>query len=333
MATEWVPAREAMRRLGISAQALKGRRRRGTIEIRPSSLDDGGYLYKVPGSSAASIVTPDEWEALRELLPSSRPEEAEPETRQDGGPYRILSLFDVHTPDADAFAVKAVLDFAAEHRPDHVVIGGDFLELESCSQHGGNPSPLALVDEIKSGRKLLDRIRKACPGAALTYLEGNHETRLHRVVAANLPTFDGAIDLPNLLSLADYDCEWVPYRKLWQPSLAGGVKGKLFYTHGEWAVQHHAAKHLLAYGVSVRYGHTHKPQAFTRGYGDGRVGMAIGTGCLRTLAPSWAGPNNGWLHGFGWDEFWPDGNFTAYNIVLVNRSFSFAGKQYGVVNK
>jgi len=326
VATEWVPAKEAIRRLGITASALKGRRRRGTIQVKPH---DDGYLYAVDGDSTpAPVVTPDEWEALRELMqPGKEP------TAPLEGCYRILSLFDVHTPDSDAFAVKAALDFATEHQPDHIVIGGDFLELESCSQHGGNPSPLALVDEIKAGRKMLDRIKEACPHAALTYLEGNHETRLHRVVAANLPTFDGAIDLQNLLSLADYNCEWVPYRKLWQPSLVGGVKGKLWYTHGEWAVQHHAAKHLLAYGVSVRYGHTHKPQAHTRGYGDGRVGMAIGTGCLRTLAPSWAGPNNGWLHGFGWDEFQADGNFTAYNVVMVNRSFSFAGKLYGAVNR
>jgi len=114
---------------------------------------------------------------------------------------------------------------------------------------------------------------------------------------------------------------------------AGGIKGKLFYTHGEWATMHHAAKHINAYGVSVRYGHTHKPQVFTRGYGDGRVCIAIGTGCLRTLSPSWAGPNNGWLHGFGWDEFWPDGRFTAKNIVMVDRSFCWDGKAYGPVNK
>lgn len=323
--TEWLPRYEAAKRLGVSPNTLKSRRSRGLIECKRDKT--GKLLFAVPSEPT---ITSDEWEALRELMPKQ--EEAKHEAAASAGSYCILSLFDVHVPDADAFAFRAVLDFARDRQPDHIVIGGDFLELESCSQHGGNPSPLALVDEIKAGRKSLERIREACPNASLTYLEGNHETRLHRVVAANLPTFDGAIDIPNLLDLGSFGCEWVPYRKLWQPTLANGVKGKLFYTHGEWATMHHAAKHINAYGVSVRYGHTHKPQVFTRGYGDGRVCISIGTGCLRTLAPSWAGPNNGWLHGFGWDEFWPDGRFTAKNIVLVDRSFSWDGKTYGPVN-
>ena len=245
-------------------------------------------------------------------------------------PYRILSMFDVHVPEADAFAFRAVLDFAKEAQPDHIVLGGDFLELESCSQHGGVANPIALADEIKAGRKALDRIRNACPGSALTFLEGNHETRLRRIVASNLPTFDGAFDLPSLLHLAEQGIEWVPYRSLWNPSI-NGTLGKLAYTHGEWTSLHHAKKHLDAYGLSIRYGHTHKPQIHTRGYGDGRQCLAIGTGCLRTLDPGWIGPNHGWLHGFGWDEFLPNGNFTAHNVILTNRTFCMHGKAFGVV--
>jgi len=324
MASEWVPAKEAMRRLGISAQALKGRRRRGTIETRP--LEDGGYLYAIDAAHPAGpIVTPDEWEALRELLPASQPVDPAPNPQQEGGTYRVLSLYDVHVPEADAFAFKSVIDFARDVQPDHIVIGGDFLELESCSQHGGVANPLALVDEIKAGRKALDRLREACPSAALVYLEGNHETRLSRVVATALPTFDGALDLPTLLALPDYDCAWVPYRKLWRPF----PEAQLSYTHGEWANLHHAKKHAEGYGVSVRYGHTHRPQTYTRSYGDGRLLRGIGTGCLRTLDPSWSGPNNGWAHGFGFDEFTTDGAVTAHNIVITDRRFAWGGKAYG----
>jgi predicted phosphodiesterase len=243
--------------------------------------------------------------------------------------YRVLSLWDVHVPQADAWAFKAVLDFARENKPDHVVLGGDFLELSSCSSHGGDPDPLALMDEMKAGVKALERLRDAAPKAAFTYLEGNHETRLKRIVANNLPTFDGALRIPDLLELDSFGCEWVPYRYLWQPTLPSGAKGKLHYTHGEWATMYHSAKHLNAYGVSVRYGHTHRPQVYTKGYGNGRVCMSIGSGCLRTLNPEWAGPNAGWLHGFGWDEFMPDGDFTAENIVMVKQRFAWKGKVYG----
>lgn len=323
---EYLPLREAAKHLGVNPETLRTRKRRGLIKATQSST--GQWLYAV--SQPTSKVTPDEWDALRELITSTSPEVAQP-IHDAGKTYRVLSLFDVHVPEADAFALKAVLDFAKDAQPDHIVIGGDFLELESCSQHGGVANPRALADELKAGRKALDRIKNACPGASLTYLEGNHETRLGRIVAANLPTFDGALSLPELLGLDSLGCNWVPYRQLWRPILPGGQPAKLTYTHGEWTSLHHAAKHLHAYGLSVRYGHTHKPQTHTRGYGDGRICVALGTGCLRTLDPSWSGPNHGWLHGFGWDEFLPSGDFTAHNIILTNRAFSWHGKAYGVV--
>ena len=321
--TEWLKLGEAAKRLGISTMALKKRRQRHQINVKP--IGDGGqFVYEVPVET--SDITPDEWEVLRELVTDKAP--AHVEAEQTGATYRILSLFDVHVPEADAFALKAVLDFAHDEQPDHIVLGGDFLELESCSMHGGNANPLALVDEIKAGRKAISRIREACPGAALTYLEGNHETRLNRVVAAALPSFDGALTLPNLLELDAIGCEWVPYRKLWNPTI-DGKRARLAYTHGEFASLHHAKKHLDTYGVSVRYGHTHRPQTTTRGFADGRVLMALGSPCLRTLAPSWAGPHNGWLHGFGWDEFFSDGKFTASNVVMADRAFAWRGKVYG----
>ena len=200
---EWLPRTEAAKRLGVSPNTLKSRKHRNLIETKRDK--NGRLLFAVPKQSA---ITSDEWDALRELMPQQ--EEVKHAPSQSGSTYSILSLFDVHVPDADAFAFKAVLDFARDKQPDHIVIGGDFLELESCSQHGGNPSPLALVDEIKAGRKALARIREACPNASLTYLEGNHETRLRRVVASNLPTFDGAIDVPNLLDLGTIGCDRVP---------------------------------------------------------------------------------------------------------------------------
>jgi len=159
---EWLPRHAAAKRLNVSPNTLKSRKNRGLIETKKDA--NGRLLFAVPKESAK--VTPDEWEALRELMPKAEVADEKPVSQ--GDTYTILSLFDVHVPDADAFAVRAILDFARDRQPNHIVLGGDFLELESCSQHGGNPSPLALVDEIKAGRKTLDRIREACPNAALT---------------------------------------------------------------------------------------------------------------------------------------------------------------------
>ena len=311
---EWLPLKDAAARLGIGRDTLRGRRQLGRHKVKQIGSE---YLYLVSSVEKSSRITNEEIIALLDDVESPA---------KIDGTYRILSLFDVHVPEADAWSFKAVIDFAKDSQPNHIVLGGDFLELESCSQHGGIASPNALVDDIKAGRKALDRLREACPSAAFTYLEGNHETRLNRTVASQLPTFDGALSLRELLRLDEMGCEWVPYRKLWTPPIPNA---ELAYTHGEWASLHHAKKHVEAYGMSVRYGHTHRPQTYSRSYGDGRIVVGIGTGCLRTLDPGWIGPNNGWTHGFGFDEFTPDGAVTAHNIVISRRRFAWGGKVYG----
>lgn len=327
----YAPLSAAAQAHGMSKDRLRGRRRAGLVSCIPHPNNKGEWLYPIPSEGTPEmhpgLAAPidDEWQAVKELAGKASTEKA---TASGSGTYRVASLWDVHVPEADAFAFRAVLDFLADHQPDHIVLGGDFLELESCSMHGGNPNPRALVDEIKAGQKAIQRLRDACPNACLTYLEGNHETRLGRAVVSSIPTLDGALDLPSLLHLAEQGIEWVPYRTLWNPHI-NATPGKLAYTHGEWTNLHHAAKHLQMYGVSVRYGHTHRPQVHSRGFADGRVSIAIGSPCLRTLDPSWAGPHNGWLHGFGWDEFLPDGSFTASNVVMAKRRFAWAGKVYG----
>jgi predicted phosphodiesterase len=304
---EYLPLREAAARLGVPENTLRGQRWRGKIKTK-----------KLRGSK----------HHLYCVGPAQKTEEKVKPRKSSSSVYKVVSLWDVHVPDADAFAFKAVLDFIKDYQPDHVVLGGDFLELESCSTHGGVANPLALTDEIKAGKKALSRIKDCAPNAAITYLEGNHERRLNRVVISSLPTFDGAIDIPSMLCLDDIDVEWVPYRQLWRPNI-NGIMGKLAYTHGEWATMHHANKHLQQYGCSVRYGHTHRPQSATRGYADGRVCIAIGSPCLRTLDVGWAGPHHGWLHGFGVDEFMPDGTFTSQNVIMSDRKFAWNGRIYG----
>lgn len=241
-----------------------------------------------------------------------------------------MSLWDVHVPDHDEQALGAVCRYLEDQGCDLLILGGDFLELGSMSQHGGDPRPPSLKEDIANGRHVLRRLRMAIgEDTEMHYLGGNHETRHERKVVARLPELAGFNSIPDALNLLDIGCGWTPYKQMFRPTLPGGTKGRLYYTHGQWANKHHANKHLDVYGVNVRYGHTHKPQVFTRGYADGAVRVGIGSPCLRTLDPDWIGPASGWCQGFGIDEFMPDGTFTAHNVVMTNRRFSVGGKVYG----
>ncbi len=237
--------------------------------------------------------------------------------------HTAVVVSDVHVPDHDGPAWSAVLDFIRETQPAEVVIAGDFLELESASQHGGVANPRALVDEIRAGRRELQRLREAAPNATITYLEGNHETRLQRTTVRHIPTFSGAFTVPDLLGLRDFGIRWIPEGKPYH-------LGKLRVIHGWYTPKHHAAKHLDALGHSVMYGHTHRPQVYTRSTAENEQHAAYGLGCLRTLDADWCqGKPMGWHHGFAVVDVLPSGQFHAHMVSIHGGTFAFAGRVYG----
>jgi predicted phosphodiesterase len=236
----------------------------------------------------------------------------------------IVALFDVHVPDHDEAAFNAALSFIADRKPSEIILGGDFLELASCSQHGGDPSPPSFLDDIIAGRRALDAIARASPKSKITYMAGNHEDRLRRYVVSQASRLHGAVSLPDALGLHERGISWVPYGH-------AVARGKLLFLHGTFETRYHAARHLEAYGHSVAYGHTHRPQTYSRATATSPLQAAFGVGCLRSLDPSWLhGVPCGWAHGLLYVEFYGEhGHYTAHNIVMADRKFAFGGRVYG----
>lgn len=239
----------------------------------------------------------------------------------------IAHICDVHVPDHDKALWGAFLRWCRDTKPKEVVIGGDFLEMESCSKHGGKARLPMLMEDVKAGKKALRELRAACPKAKITYIEGNHETRLTRKVISDAAELDGALDLPTLLDLKSLDIEWVPYGKV-------VVRGKIGFVHGYLTPKHHAAAHLAKYKRSISYGHTHKPQIHIDGAVDSNgansVIGAFGQPCMRTLDPEWMNNEpHGWVQGFG--VFYPhdDGCFTPFTVLVNRGRFVWNGKTYG----
>lgn len=222
----------------------------------------------------------------------------------------VAGIFDVHFPAQDPGTWGAFTRYARDTQPDVIVLGGDFVDLESMSSHGGNPTPPTFIAEIAPAREALQELRRICPNARIVYLEGNHETRLTRWLANNAKSLHGAIDLPSMLGLAELGIEWKPE----------GVPlklGKLHFVHGFWTTDAHAKKHLMEYGSSVTYGHTHRPQSYTRGLVDGSVHGAFGMPCACKLdAPYLKNKPSGWLNGWGVYYVLPDGCFNAYSVFM-----------------
>lgn len=242
--------------------------------------------------------------------------------------YGVASIWDVHVGSHAEGALRAFMRWFADVRPPRLIIGGDFIDLESLSTHGGNHRPPSTVDEVRLARDVLKQLRKASPGTKWDYLEGNHETRHERTIVERLPTYYGVASIPQLLGLDEFNCDWHPFNRLFRVKLPSGNMSKLRYLHGKWTNEYHTAKHLRAYGVNVRYGHTHRPQSHIIGLAEGRVIGAWGSPCLRTLDPDWCPQPNGWVNGFGYDEFLPSGMFQPHQILMVGDEFAWNGKIY-----
>jgi hypothetical protein len=137
----------------------------------------------------------------------------------------ILALPDIHCPFEDKRAVRIVEDVAKAHKPNHIVISGDFLDGLNVSRHRKDPDlKVRFRDELDAGNALLDRIDALRPRGRKVFCAGNHESRLPNYIADNAPAFHGMLSIEGLLNLEKRGWEYVEY---------GDVAkiGKVRYTH------------------------------------------------------------------------------------------------------
>lgn len=208
---------------------------------------------------------------------------------------RTVILADIHIGAHDKRFWKVTLKWLRVKQPARVVINGDFLDAESVSRHGGNPSPPKLGREVAQAKKALLDLRTACPFSEIIYLQGNHETRLERYIIENAAALEGLLTLPDLLSLAPLNIRWVPEDK--QPIRVGPAK--ILHGHQIRSSGLYPARKLVEIwgepGVTVICGHFHQHQ-IVRKIMHPRPSVGIVLGCGRTLDPRWMGGPTGWQH-------------------------------------
>ena len=251
--------------------------------------------------------------------------------RPDRSVRTLFVLSDTHHPEHDRKVWAATLELLRDVKPDELILCGDFLEMGSVSQHGG-----ALLDKLTedfgAGIAALKELREAVgPDARITYLEGNHESRLSRFLATKTPSLTDSLSIEAGLRLKDFNVEWVPEAK--QPV----TRGEIDFSHGhqdlrERPSKYHGGKMAEVYGRPNRtivYGHTHKPQVYTRP-AVGGVATAVGLGCGRTLSPGWLhGAQAGWVHQVAVIYLTPAGRGYVYPVTFQHGQAVWHGKLYG----
>lgn len=251
----------------------------------------------------------------------------------------FISLFDLHYGyERDVYrhkkrlhdpkAMDIALQFVQDFKPDDLVLGGDMLDCGAIAHHNhGKPGRVegfrVLADAKELRKEFLSELEKV-KRTKFRYIVGNHEDWLNDIIDIE-PGLEGLIDLKSILELDDR-YEIIPQGKT--TSL-----GKLLFMHGDQlrGGEHVAKAAVIAYERSVRFGHFHSHQTYTKTSALdiklGKTGVIVP--CLCTKGPKYGeGAPNRWAQGlnFGWVQ--KDGTFTDYVATIVNGRTTINGKTY-----
>jgi UDP-2,3-diacylglucosamine pyrophosphatase LpxH len=171
-----------------------------------------------------------------------------------------VTLKDTHHHHHDPRAVTALLEVVRGVKPDEVCILGDFIDCKAPARWSkGSADEFAadLLEEAAAGQQTLKLLREAQGDRSITFIAGNHDTRIRNYVLSTAPALKGIVrDYPELLDFEGYGVveKKQPYRVA--PGVAAIHGNKLSSTQN--AAGQSAFKERMRHGVSIVQGHTHR---------------------------------------------------------------------------
>lgn len=187
---------------------------------------------------------------------------------------RLLIVPDLHCPFHDQKAWRLMMKAAKAFKPDTIVSIGDFCDFYSVSSHSKDPSrAFRLPQELAAANRLLDDL-DSLGATRKIFIEGNHESRLHRYLCDKAPELFGLVTVPQLFKLGPRNWEHVPYKD--------HIKiGKLYFTHDVGKAGRYATFQTLdTYGHSVVTGHSHRFCTVVEGDALGKHRISTNLGWL-----------------------------------------------------
>ena len=236
---------------------------------------------------------------------------------------RAIVTPDKHFPLHDQRAINVVCKAIEMIRPDIYIDLGDTGEWELFSSHHwkslDRPPDHMLIPmldmEVDKVNKGMDQIDESLNNAGCKdrhFIQGNHEVWLdtfsHKETRPRFLT-------ENALKLKERGYEYHPYFRKKPLKI-----GKLNFTHGHRTGMHHIKAHLMMYGESVIYGHTHDLQRHTHTALGGTI-SAWSLGCLKDIEADedWLRGNlTNWNHSFAVVDWFDNGDFKVDVVEIVN---------------
>jgi hypothetical protein len=224
-----------------------------------------------------------------------------------------------------------MMEFARWYKPSVIILGGDNFDMRPVCRHDrGLPKKQEgqrLVEVYQKGWEFfLEPLLKLPGHPEVHWFDGNHEAWSYQL-ANEFPGIDGMIDPYTYLELKDKGIVFHPQGDIWR-------FGKLGITHGDGLVRGAgltAAKQAVTlYGSSIRLGHFHSWQVYTKPVlkdADYVNGVVVPSMCTR--APSYSlSPVNTSVNGFLYGVVYDNGKFDDAVVLVRNGRCSVAGKEY-----
>lgn len=247
-------------------------------------------------------------------------------------PGLYVSIGCAHAPFHLASAFKAIQQLLNDNKSQitGLILGGDFLDMNSLSSHdkGRKPIPGVTLDwEYKESEALLSSLLDPlATDIEKIYIYGNHEDRYHRYMSDidNSKLGDSLQGPISGLKLVDKGFDI--YENWKEDYIVLGHH--LQVAHGEFFNIHSAKKHIDTYRKSILYYHTHRVQQYIEGAVGGYNGGSMADFNAPVFGYASRAMKNSWLNGFNAVHVDEQGFYHIQQIVCYNNSFVFGNKIY-----
>lgn len=247
------------------------------------------------------------------------------------------AVFDLHYPIYHKPTVNALFEYLKDNPPDTFVWGGDQFHFDSISHHTKH-TPIfrtrrAYMNDIEGfDRNILTPLEKLLPkGCEKIWIIGNHEDWEQDLINEQ-PELEGAIGHVRLLRLVERGWTVIPLGHAYKLGKLTIIHGETLTGVGNQAGKFPAAKAVELYAGNVLAGHTHAAQTYTKvspvehtNKWQGHISPiagAVNPGYLRNRPTSW-------LNGFNRIEYFENGQFNYYPLLVIAGRFAFGGRVYG----
>lgn len=240
---------------------------------------------------------------------------------------RVVVIPDTQMPFDDRKALKAVIRFIGDFRPDEVIHIGDVMDFPQPSRWtkdtAGEFEGSVFSDAEQAKTRLLGPLRDAYDGP-VGFHEGNHDERPRTYLSRYAPALaeSGAFNVENLLDFDGFGIrllpEFYPVAPGWVTT--HGHRGGLSMSRIAGNTALNAAR---KFGTSVVMGHTHRAGTLSHTEGYGGVpkriltGVEVGNLMNMKLAQYLKGGTGNWQQAFG--LLTVDGRYVKPEVVPINK--------------